>query len=221
LLEHEVFPVIRPDETDLLLVTDVQRDFCSGGALAVPDGDAVVAPINALMERFPHTAATQDWHPAGHLSFASSHVGRRPFETIEVAYGRQVLWPDHCVQGTAGAGFHPDLHRETFELILRKGYHRSVDSYSAFVENDRVTSTGFAGYLQERGFRRLFFAGLALDYCVRFSAEDALRFEFEAVVVADACRAIDASRADAVLDELRHAGIQVVSSGDIPAGLAA
>jgi nicotinamidase/pyrazinamidase len=179
LLEHEVFPVIRPDETDLLLVTDVQRDFCSGGALAVPDGDAVVGPINALMERFPHTAATQDWHPAGHLSFASSHVGRRPFETIKVAYGRQVLWPDHCVQGTAGASFHSELHRETFELILRKGYHRSVDSYSAFVENDRVTSTGFTGYLQERGFRRLFFAGLALDYCVRFSAEDALRFEFE------------------------------------------
>src|SRR5438094_3764343 len=210
--------MIRPEEADLLLAVDVQRDFCSGGALAVPDGDSVVAPINALLAHFPHAAATQDWHPPGHSSFASSHVGRRPFETIAVAYGSQVLWPDHCVQGTEGADFHPAFHVERLELILRKGFHQSVDSYSAFVENDK-TSTGLAGYLSERGFRRVFLAGLALDYCVRFSTQDALRLGFEVAVVADACRAIDASAADALLDEFHRAGALVVSSSDITGAL--
>jgi len=178
-------------ERDLLLVVDVQNDFCPGGKLAVPRGDEVVDLVNRLGRRFPHVALTQDWHPPGHLSFASSHPGRKPFETVTVSYGPQVLWPDHCVQGTPGAEFHPRLAIPHAELVVRKGYHAGIDSYSAFFENDRSTPTGLAGYLRERGFTRLFLAGLALDFCVRYSAEDARRVGFDVVVVEDACRGID------------------------------
>ncbi|HEU0155552.1 MAG TPA: nicotinamidase, partial [Stellaceae bacterium] len=163
----------RPGDRDMLLVVDIQNDFCPGGALAVPEGDLIVPAVNRLAAQFAHVALTQDWHPPGHLSFASSHPGRRPFETIEVAYGAQILWPDHCVQGTPGAGFHRDLAVPHAELVLRKGFLREIDSYSAFRENDRRTPTGLASYLRERGFERLTLAGLATDFCVLFSAIDA------------------------------------------------
>jgi nicotinamidase/pyrazinamidase len=176
---------------DVLLAVDVQNDFCPDGKLAVPAGDEVVPLINHLAARFEHVVLTQDWHPAGHQSFASTHPGRKPFETIEVAYGLQILWPDHCVQATPGADFRNELRIPRAELILRKGYHRDIDSYSAFYENDRKTHTGLAGYLRERGLRRVFLAGLAFDFCVRFSAEDAKREGFDVVVIEDACRGID------------------------------
>jgi nicotinamidase/pyrazinamidase len=176
---------------DILLVVDIQNDFCPGGALAVPRGDEVVPLINRLAAQFSHVVLTQDWHPRGHLSFASAHPGRKPYDTVEVAYGPQILWPDHCVQGTAGAEFRDDLRIQHAELVLRKGYHREIDSYSAFRENDRTTRTGLAGYLRERGFTRVFLAGLAFDFCVRYSAEDARSEGFGVVVIEDACRAID------------------------------
>jgi nicotinamidase/pyrazinamidase len=178
-------------DRDVLLVVDVQNDFCPGGALAVPRGDEVVSVINRLARRFDHVVLTQDWHPRGHQSFASTHPGRKPYETIAVAYGPQILWPDHCVQGTAGAEFRKDLQITHAELVLRKGYHRDIDSYSAFYENDRKTHTGLVGYLRERGFNRVFMAGLAFDFCVRYSAEDARRETFDVVVIDDACRGID------------------------------
>ena len=178
-------------DSDVLLAVDPQNDFCPGGKLAVPRGDEVVPLLNRLAEKFAHVVLTQDWHPAGHMSFASSHPGKKPFETITVAYGPQVLWPDHCIQGTPGAEFHEDLDIPGAELIVRKGFRRAIDSYSAFFENDHRTPTGLAGYLRERGLRRVFLAGLALDFCVGWSAEDAHRHGFEVVVVEDACRAID------------------------------
>jgi nicotinamidase/pyrazinamidase len=180
---------IRPE--DLLLVIDVQNDFCPCGALAVGDGDAVVPVINRLTERFDHVVLTQDWHPAGHSSFASSHPGSAPFETIVMPYGPQTLWPDHCVQRTPGAAFHPELATDRAELIIRKGFRGAIDSYSAFYENDRRTPTGLAGYLRERGITRVFLAGLATDYCVHYSALDARREGFDAVVIEAGCRAID------------------------------
>ena len=176
---------------DVLLVIDVQNDFCPGGRLAVPDGDAVVPLVNRLTTKFAHVVLTQDWHPHGHLSFASSHSGRQPFESITVAYGPQVLWPDHCVQGTPGAEFHPALAAARAELIVRKGFRPGIDSYSAFFENDHRTPTGLAGYLRERGLTRVVVTGLAFDFCVRYSAEDAHAQGFDVVVVEDACRAID------------------------------
>jgi len=182
---------LTPGDRDILLVVDIQNDFCPGGGLPVPRGDEVVPLINGLAAKFSHVALTQDWHPRGHLSFASSHPGKAPYQTIDVAYGRQVLWPDHCVQGTAGAAFRKDLEIPHAELVLRKGYHREIDSYSAFHENDRRTRTGLAGYLRERSFRRVFLAGLAFDFCVRYSAEDAHHEGFEAIVIEDACRGID------------------------------
>lgn len=178
-------------DTDVLVVVDVQNDFCPGGSLAVPRGDEVVRAINALAQRFGHVVLTQDWHPPGHRSFASAHPGRQPFQSIELAYGPQVLWPDHCVQDTSGAQFHAGLRLPHAELILRKGYGREIDSYSAFYENDHTTPTGLAGYLRERGLTRVFLAGLAFDFCVRYSAEDARRCGFEVVVIEDACRGID------------------------------
>jgi nicotinamidase/pyrazinamidase len=181
----------RIDERDVLLVIDVQNDFCPGGSLPVPNGHEVVPRINRLAAGFAHVILTQDWHPAGHQSFASSHPGRKPFDSIEVAYGAQVLWPDHCVQGTPGAEFHRALRIPHAELVLRKGYHRAIDSYSAFHENDRTTPTGLAGYLRERGLTRVFLAGLAFDFCVRYSAENAQREGFRVVVIEDACRGID------------------------------
>ncbi len=174
-----------------LVVIDLQNDFCDGGALAVPDGGAIVPLVNRLIEKFPHVILTQDWHPKGHLSFASAHPGKKPFETIRCDYGDQTLWPDHCVQETAGANFHSGLAIKKAELILRKGFRQSIDSYSAFQENDRKTKTGLAGYLRERGLNRLVFCGLALDYCVAWSALDARALGFEVAVIEDACRAID------------------------------
>jgi nicotinamidase/pyrazinamidase len=174
-----------------LLVVDVQNDFCPGGRLAVPGGDEVVPGINRTARRFKHVVLTQDWHPSGHQSFASSHPGKQPFESIEVAYGPQILWPDHCVQGTPGAQFRDDLRIPHAALVLRKGFRPSIDSYSAFYENDRKTPTGLAGYLRERGMTRVFLAGLALDFCVRYSAEDARREGFAVVVIDEACRGID------------------------------
>jgi nicotinamidase/pyrazinamidase len=176
---------------DVLLVIDVQNDFCSDGALPVPRGEEVVLVVNALAERFRHVVLTQDWHPARHFSFASAHPGRQPYDTVQADYGPQILWPDHCVQGTAGALFRADLDIPQAELILRKGFHRGIDSYSAFYENDRKTPTGLAGYLRERGLRRVFVVGLAFDFCVRYSAEDAHREGFEVLLVEDGCRGID------------------------------
>jgi len=189
-------------ERDVLLVVDVQNDFCPSGALAVPRGDEIVPLINTLAARFAHVALTQDWHPRGHQSFASSHPGKKPYDTIEVAYGPQILWPDHCVQATPGAAFRDDLRIPHAELVLRKGYHRDIDSYSAFYENDRKTPTGLAGYLRERGFNRVFLAGLAFDFCVRYSAEDAKREGFEAIVFEDACRSIDVDGSAAATREV-------------------
>jgi nicotinamidase/pyrazinamidase len=200
-------------EHDVLLVVDVQNDFCPGGGLAVPRGDEVVPVINRLAGQFAHVVLTQDWHPRGHLSFASSHPGTQPFQTIEVAYGAQVLWPDHCVQGTPGAAFRADLDIPHAELVLRKGYHRQIDSYSAFYENDRATHTGLAGYLRERGFARVFLAGLAFDFCVRYSAEDAHREGFTAVVIEDACRSIDIDGSvTATRDVFKSLGIVCVAA---------
>jgi nicotinamidase/pyrazinamidase len=174
-----------------LIIVDVQNDFCPGGALAVPRGDEIIAAVNSLAARFRNVVLTQDWHPPRHASFASSHPGKRPFETIAASYGPQVLWPDHCVQGTEGAEFHPALRIPHAALVLRKGFDPAIDSYSAFYENDRKTPTGLVGYLRERGLTRLFFAGLAFDFCVRYSAEDARRVGFDAFVIEDACRGID------------------------------
>jgi nicotinamidase/pyrazinamidase len=180
-----------PGGQDVLLVVDIQNDFCPGGGLSVPAGDEVVPAINRLAARFAHVVLTQDWHPRDHLSFASNHPGKKPYQTVDAAYGPQILWPDHCVQGTLGAEFRADLWIPHAELVLRKGYHREIDSYSAFYENDRKTRTGLAGYLRERGFKRVFLAGLAFDFCVRYSAEDAQRDGFAAIVIEDACRGID------------------------------
>jgi len=176
---------------DILIVVDVQNDFCPGGALAVPHGDEVAPIINHIAARFRHVVLTQDWHPRGHFSFASSHPGKKPFATIAADYGPQVLWPDHCVQDSLGAAFHPALHIPHAALVLRKGMNPAIDSYSAFYENDRKTPTGLVGYLRERGFRRLFLAGLAFDFCVRYSAEDGKREGFAVTVIEDACRSID------------------------------
>lgn len=178
-------------DQDVLLAVDIQNDFCPEGHLAVPRGGEVVPVINRLATRFKHVALTQDWRPLGHLSFASTHPGRKPYDTIPASYGPQILWPDHCVQATSGAEFRKDLQIAHAELVLRKGYHRDIDSYSAFYENDRRTRTGLAGYLRERGFTRVFLAGLAFDFCVRYSSEDAKHEGFDVIVLEDACRAID------------------------------
>jgi nicotinamidase/pyrazinamidase len=201
---------------DVLLVIDVQNDFCPGGALAVPGGDAVIAPIHRIAPRFAHIVLTQDWHTAGHSSFASAHPGKRPFEQIEVSYGPQTLWPDHCVQGSKGAEFHPALGLTQAELILRKGFRREIDSYSAFFENDRATPTGLAGYLRERGLTRVFLAGLAYDFCVGYSALDARRLGFEAMVLRDACRGIDLNGSVAKMEaEFGQSGVVLIESADL------
>jgi nicotinamidase/pyrazinamidase len=181
----------RIEPNDVLLVVDVQNDFCPGGNLAVPRGDEVVPIINRLAAQFAHVVLTQDWHPAGHSSFASSHAGKQPYDTVEAHYGTQVLWPDHCVQATPGAALHDALAIPHAQLVLRKGYHGAIDSYSAFYENDRKTPTGLSAYLRQRGLGRVFVVGLATDFCVRYSAEDAQREGFTAIVVEDACRGID------------------------------
>ncbi len=182
---------IAVDEHDALLVIDMQNDFMPGGALAVADGDAIAPLVNRLIQGFAHVVLTQDWHPPGHVSFASSHAGAKPFEVIETSYGSQALWPDHCGQGGFGAALHGRLASDRAILILRKGCRRAVDSYSAFAEADRQTSTGLAGFLRDRGVRRVFVCGLATDYCVAWSACDARAGGFETLVIEDACRAID------------------------------
>src|SRR5215469_7796821 len=198
---------------DLLLVVDAQKDFCPGGALAVPGGDEIVPIVNRLARKFAHVVLTQDWHPMGHSSFASAHPGDEPFTTIEMSYGEQILWPDHCVQGTAGAAFHAELDIPHAEMVLRKGYHPAIDSYSAFRENDRKTPTGLAAYLRERGFTRVTLCGLATDFCVLYSALDAVAAGFEARVVVDACRGIDIEGSIVrAFDQMRQAG--VVLDGD-------
>jgi len=199
-----------------LIVVDVQNDFIPGGALAVPRGDEVVPVINRIAARFENVVLTQDWHPQGHASFASSHPGRKPFETITLAYGPQVLWPDHCVQGTSGAAFHEDLAVTHAQLIVRKGHHRDIDSYSAFLEADRRTPTGLAGYLRERGFARLYVCGLATDFCVAWTALDARAAGFETTVIEDACRAIDLEGSlEKAWREMAAAGVKRTSSNAI------
>ncbi|HZT47327.1 MAG TPA: bifunctional nicotinamidase/pyrazinamidase [Hyphomicrobiaceae bacterium] len=200
-------------DTDVLLVVDVQNDFCPGGRLAVPRGDEVVGLVNRLGSLFQNVVLTQDWHPPGHRSFASTHPGKQPYETVAFPYGPQVLWPDHCVQGSPGAQFHPGLDIPHAELVLRKGYRRDIDSYSTFYENDHTTPTGLAGYLRERGLTRVVLAGLAFDFCVRYSAEDAHRCGFGVTVVEDACRGIDvAGSMDAARQALARLSIPCLAA---------
>lgn len=201
---------------DALIVVDVQNDFCPGGALAVPDGDACIPVINRLVDSFDHVILTQDWHPAGHSSFASSHDGGAPFGTMEAEYGTQVLWPDHCIQGTSGADFHSDLTWEKAELVIRKGFRPAIDSYSAFQENDKRTRTGLAGYLKERGFTRLFMTGLATDFCVGWSAIDGRGEGFDVILLEDAARAIDLDGSlDAAKQSMLSAGVTLSSSDEV------
>lgn len=207
----------RQDDTALVVI-DVQNDFCPGGALAVGDGHEIVPTINELVRQHEHVILTQDWHPEDHSSFATSHEGRDPFGTVNMHYGEQTLWPEHCVQGTPGADFHPDLAWDKAQLIIRKGFRPGIDSYSAFFENDRTTPTGLAGYLRERALSRLVLTGLATDFCVAFSALDAAKLGFETHVVLDACRAIDLDGSlVAALDEMRKAGVILTESGTVAA----
>lgn len=209
---------MRVSPQDVLLVVDIQNDFCPGGALPVHEGDAVIEPIHSLAARFQHVILTQDWHPANHVSFAANHPGKQPYDSIQLACGAQTLWPTHCVQGTPGAEFHPALRLPKAELILRKGFHAEIDSYSAFFENDRVTPTGLAGYLRERGLKRVFLAGLAYDYCVAYSALDGRRLNLPVVVVRDACRAIDLDGSVAKMEaEFARAGVRVAESARLGA----
>ena len=201
---------------DVLIVVDMQNDFCPGGALAVRGGDQVIPLIHKIAPRFGHIILTQDWHPAGHHSFAGAHPGKQPFAQVQLGYGEQTLWPEHCVQGTRGAGFHPDLRLPQAELILRKGFRREIDSYSAFFENDRTTPIGLAGYLRERNLTRVFLAGLAYDYCVAYSALDARRLGIPAVVVRDACRAIDLNGSVATIEkQFAESGVLLIESSAI------
>lgn len=194
-----------------LIIIDVQNDFCPGGSLAVPGGDEIVAPINAFMDGFDAVVLTQDWHPAGHSSFASSHDGKAAFDLVEMPYGSQVLWPDHCVQGTGGASFHDDLNANASDLIIRKGFRPQVDSYSAFFENDHKTSTGLEGYLRTRGITQLTLVGLALDFCVNYSAIDAAKLGFDVTVRTGLCRAIDLDGSlVTALSDMKDAGVQLV-----------
>ena len=205
-------------DRDAFVVIDVQNDFCPGGALAAPDGDGVVAPINRLMSLFTHVVAAQDWHPADHSSFAANHPGAAPFSVVAMPYGPQTLWPVHCVQGTPGAAFHPGFEVGRATAIVRKGWRTAVDSYSGFFENDKTTPTGLGGLLRERGIGRVFVAGLATDFCVSFSALDARRLGFEVTIVLDATRGIDLNGSQAAAREAwRAAGVAIVESGDFGA----
>jgi nicotinamidase/pyrazinamidase len=205
-------------QTDILGVVDVQPTFMPGGELPVPDGEAVVPAINRLLARFPHAFATQDWHPRGHASFASAHPGRQPYAVIDMPYGKQVLWPDHALQGSANAALHPALDQARIEVIVRKGFHPAIDSYSTFFENDHRTATGLDGWLRQRGFRRVFLAGLATDFCVAWSAQDAVKLGYEVVIVEDACRGIglraagDRTTLDESRERLTRLGVQFVKA---------
>ena len=207
---------MRLPSTDVLLVIDVQNDFLPGGALAVPDGDAVIAPINRLAAHMPHVILTQDWHPPGHASFHATHPGKAPFDTADLHYGEQVLWPEHCVQGTRGAELAADLRAERAELVIRKGCHPGIDSYSAFLEADRSTRTGLAGALRERGITRVAVCGLATDFCVAWSALDASDAGFEVLVVEDAVRGIDVDGSLAqAWARMEAAGVRRIRSAQI------
>jgi nicotinamidase/pyrazinamidase len=207
---------LTPGATDALVVVDVQNCFVPGGSLAVAGGDAIVPTINHLAQAFANVILTQDWHTADHVSFASQHPGKKPFESVTLAYGSQVLWPDHCVQGTPGAALLPGLLIPHARLVLRKGFHKDVDSYSAFLEADRKTQTGLAGYLKGAGIRRVFFCGLATDYCVAWSALDAKKLGFEAAVIEDASRGIDLNGSLAkAWDDMKKAGVLRLQSKDI------
>jgi Amidases related to nicotinamidase len=198
---------------DALLIVDLQNDFCPGGALEVPEGDVIVPLVNDLAKNFDHVIQTQDWHPEGHQSFASSHPEHAPNDVIEMDYGDQVLWPDHCVQGTAGAEFHPDLDTTHTQLVIRKGFRPEIDSYSAFYENDGETATGLAGYLRERDIDTLYLCGLATDFCVKWSAVDGREEGFDVYVIEDATRGIDQDGSLAqAWEDMNNAGVQVVSS---------
>ncbi len=202
--------------TEALLVIDVQNDFCPGGNLAVPDGDAIVPLVNQLMAKFDANILAQDWHPAGHSSFASSHAGKQPMEMVDMPYGPQVLWPDHCIQGSKGAEFHADLNIDKADMIIRKGYNKAIDSYSAFQENDKKTPTGLAGYLQECNIKKLYLVGLATDFCVYYSAMDAVNRGIETIVITDACRGIDFDGSlDASLADMAQKGVTQIRSTDL------
>ncbi|WP_213805954.1 bifunctional nicotinamidase/pyrazinamidase [Granulicella sp. dw_53] len=208
--------MITVEPNDVLLIIDLQNDFCASGALEVPGGDAIVPVVNALATRFKHVILTQDWHPSRHISFATTHPGTHPYEEIDAPYGPQTLWPDHCLQHSHGASFHPGLDTPNAELILRKGFHPHIDSYSAFLENDHLTPTGLAGYLRERGLSRLFLCGLAYDFCVRFSAIDGKHLGFGTVVIEDATRAIDRSNSVTETNaELGAIGVPRIQSPEI------
>ena len=201
-----------PDIPHALIIIDVQNDFCPGGALAVPEGDAIIDGINALMPEVGAVVLTQDWHPTDHSSFASQHAGKAPYDLVKMPYGTQMLWPDHCCQGSDGALFHPRLHIDPADMILRKGFRRQIDSYSAFFENDHTTPTGLEGYLRARGLTRLTLVGLATDFCVNYSAQDAAKLGFEVSVRLDLCRAIDLDGSlDAALTAMDSAGVKLIS----------
>ena len=205
-----------PEASAALIVTDVQNSFMPGGSLAVPAGDEIVPIINALARRFANVILTQDWHPAGHRSFASSHPGKKPFDTVALEFGDQILWPDHCVQGSEGARLHPGLDIARAQLVLRKGYHTNVDSYSAFIEGDGTTRTGLASYLRERGIDSVYLCGLATDFCVAWSALDARKLGFAATVIEDACRAIDTGGSlAAAWERMARAGVGRIHSADL------
>jgi len=199
-----------------LLVVDIQYDFCPGGALAVPDGDAIIPAVNNLIDHFDVIIQTQDWHPAGHSSFASSHKGKDPFDTIEMDYGTQVLWPDHCVQGSKGAEFHNDLNTLKSQVIIRKGFRKAIDSYSTFFENDQETATGLTGYLKQRGITDLYAVGLATDFCVKWSILDGIDEGFTMHIVEDAVKGIDLNGSlDEAWDEMKKKGVNITQSKDI------
>ena len=202
--------------TDALLVIDLQNDFCPGGTLAVTGGNEIVPLVNLLAQKFAHVLLTQDWHPPAHISFASRHPGMKPYGTVDVPGGAQTLWPDHCVQNSFGAAFHPALDIPHAELILRKGFRSNIDSYSAFLENDHTTPTGLAGYLRERGLKRLILCGLAYDFCVRFSAIDGMALDFECLVIEDATRAVNLPGSVEATDQaFNEAGVQRMRAADI------
>jgi nicotinamidase/pyrazinamidase len=221
-MRQEARPVI-DRATDILGLVDVQPTFMPGGELPVADGEAVVPVINRLLRLFDHAFATQDWHPPGHSSFASSHPGRKAYDTISMPYGPQVLWPDHALQDSPNAALHRDLDLAKVEVIIRKGFHQQIDSYSTFFENDRRTATGLDGWLRERGFRRVFLAGLATDFCVAWSAEDAVRLGYEVVMIEDACRGIGVplgshrTTMDDACERLHRLGVRIVAGSDIRA----
>ena len=199
-----------------LLIIDIQNDFCPGGALAVHEGDTIIPVINKLANRFDHVILTQDWHPAGHSSFASTHEGKNPYDIIPMSYGNQVLWPDHCVQGTNGSAFHLDIFTIKAQLIIRKGFRKEVDSYSAFYENDHTTATGLSGYLKDCGIDTLYLTGLATDFCVKWSAIDAIREGFTVYVIEDAVKGINLNGSVAAAwEEMQNAGVSIIHSNDL------